>query len=537
MAGCIATRASACPPIGGGRRNKAGRGVRGRAMARSEPLALEMANITKTFPAVRALDDVSFACARGEVHALCGENGAGKSTLIKILGGAYQPDGGTILLEGRPVAFSHPLAARNAGVSVIHQELSLLPYRTVAENIFLGIEPTRFGLLDRARMRAESARLLRRVGSAIAPETSAGDLSIAQQQVVEIAKALVIDARILVMDEPTAALERTEAETLFELVKRLAAEGVTIIYVSHRMPEIQAIADRVTVLKDGRTVMTAPIAEAPTGRLVRAMVGRDLADFYPPRAARPPGEPRLTIRGGANGRLAGVDLVVRAGEIVGVAGLEGSGKSELGRAIAGDEPFERGEMEIAGRPARPRRPRAAIAAGVGRLPEARKREGLLMQQSLRDNAALIQRAFAFPLRPPSSEPMTVRATDERLQRLDVRAASFEQEARQLSGGNQQKVIVSRWLARDPPALVFAEPTRGVDVAAKTAIYQIMRDLADRGRAILMISSDLPEIVGVSDRILVMREGRIAGELPGGATEEEVMAIAVAHEAGAGAAAP
>ena len=498
-------------------------------MAVSGPLALEMAHITKTFPAVRALDDVSFACLRGEVHALCGENGAGKSTLIKILGGAYHPDGGKILLDGRPVAFSHPLAARNAGVSIIHQELSLLPYRTVAENIFLGIEPTRYGMLDRGRMRADSQRLLIRLGASIAPDADVGDLSIAQQQVVEIAKALAIDARILVMDEPTAALERTEAARLLDLVKRLSGEGVTIIYVSHRMPEIQAIADRVTVLKDGRTVMTAPIAEASTAKLVRAMVGRDLADFYPPPAAKPPGAPALTIRGGANGRLAGVDLFVRRGEIVGVAGLEGSGKSELGRAIAGDEPFERGTMEIAGKAGVPRRPREAIEAGIGRLSEDRKREGLLMQQSLRDNAALIQRAFAPSLGPPSAEPMTVGATDDRLRRLDVRAASFEQEARQLSGGNQQKVIVSRWLARDPEVLVFAEPTRGVDVAAKAAIYKIMRDLADRGRAILMISSDLPEIVGVSDRIVVMREGHIAGELPGGAGEEEIMAIAVAHD--------
>ncbi len=295
-------------------------------MTGSGALALEMVNITKTFPAVRALDDVSFACAKGEVHALCGENGAGKSTLIKILGGAYQPDGGNILLDGRAVAFSHPAAARNAGISVIHQELSLLPYRTVAENIFLGQEPTRYGMLDRKRMRADSERLLRRLGAGIPPETTAGALSIAQQQVVEIAKALAIDARILVMDEPTAALERTEATKLLELVKRLSAEGVTIVYVSHRMPEIQAIADRVTVLKDGRTVMTAPAAEAPTARLVRAMVGRDLADFYPPRAATPPGAPALAIRGGVNDRLSGIDLVVRAGEIVGVRGTRRFGQ-------------------------------------------------------------------------------------------------------------------------------------------------------------------------------------------------------------------
>jgi len=499
------------------------------------PLALEMAGITKSFPVIRALDDVTFACAKGEVHALCGENGAGKSTLMKILGGAYQPDSGRILIDGRAVAFSHPAAARRAGISVIHQELSLLPYRSVAENVFLGVEPTRYGVLDRARMRADSQRLLRRLGSSISPDAEAGRLSIAQQQVVEIAKALAFDARILVMDEPTAALDGAEVSRLLELVRRLGAEGVTLIYVSHRMPEIQAIADRITVLKDGRTVMTAPIGEAPTSRLVRAMVGRDLADFYPPRAAQLLGPPALAIRSAGNQRLANIDLVVRAGEIVGVAGLEGSGKIELGRAIAGDEPFERGTMEIAGKMAAPRHPRAAIAAGVGRLSEDRKREALLTQQSLRDNATLIQRAFAPSLGVPTAAPMGVGETDERLGRLDVRAASFDQEARQLSGGNQQKLVIARWLARDPAVLVFAEPTRGVDVAAKAAIYKIMRDLADRGRGILMISSDLPEIVGVSDRIVVMREGRVAGELPGGAAEEAIMAIAVGHEEGAGAA--
>jgi ABC-type sugar transport system ATPase subunit len=494
------------------------------------PFALEMLNISKTFPGVRALDDVSFNCARGEVHALCGENGAGKSTLIKILGGAYQPDRGRILLEAHEVEFSHPLASRRAGVSIIHQELSLLPHRSVAENIFLGIEPTRYGMLDRRKMRDDARRLLTRLGSSIPAEAGAGDLSIAQQQLVEIAKALAIDARILVMDEPTAALDRDDAARLLDLVKRLSAEGVSIIYVSHRMPEIKAVADRVTVLKDGRTVMTAPISDAPTSRLVRAMVGRDLADFYPPRASKPPGAPALVIKGGANDHLTNIDLIVRAGEIVGVAGLEGAGKSELGRAIAGDAPFEQGVVEIVGRTLAPRSLRSAIEAGIGRLPEDRKREGLLMQQSLRDNATLVQRAFTSPFRAPSAETMSNASTDQRLAQLDVRAASFEQEAGRLSGGNQQKVIVARWLARDPQVLVFSEPTRGIDVAAKAAIYKIMRDLADLGRAILMISSDLPEIVGVSDRIVVMREGHVAGELPGGTSEEEVMAIAVAHEA-------
>ncbi len=493
---------------------------------KSAALALEMHNITKTFPGVLALDDVSFGCARGEVHALCGENGAGKSTLIKILGGAYQPDAGTIRIDGRDVAFSHPVAARKAGISIIHQELSLLPFRTVAENIFLGIEPTRYGALDRRRMRVESERLLRRLGSSITPEALAGDLSIAQQQIVEIAKAFAIEARILVMDEPTAALDRADASRLLDLVRRLSSEGVSIVYISHRMPEIQAVADRVTVLKDGRAVMTVPLAEAPTSRLIHAMVGRDLAEFYPPRSSRPPGAEALVIRAASSRHLRGVDLAVRAGEIVGVAGLEGSGKNDLARAISGDEPFETGTMEVDGRTVVARSPRAAIGAGLGRLSDDRKREGLLMQQSLRDNAALTLRAFAGLLRSPTAEPMSSAATDRRLKQLDVRAASFEQEVRLLSGGNQQRVIIARWLARDLEVLIFSEPTRGIDVAAKAAIYRIMRDLADRGRAILMISSDLPEIVGVSDRIIVMREGAVAGELPGGASEEDVMALAV-----------
>ena len=295
------------------------------------------------------------------------------------------------------------------------------------------------------------------------------------------------------------------------------------------MPEIQAVADRVTVLKDGRTVMTAPLAEAPTGRLVRAMVGRELSDFYPPRPTRPPGPAALRIRRGSNRRLRAIDLDVRAGEIVGVAGLEGSGKSALGRAVSGDEPFDSGTMEIGERAVRPRSPRSAIEAGLGRLSDDRKREGLMMQQSVRDNAMLTQRAFANPLSSPTAKPMSTAAADRRLKQLDVRAANFDEEIRLLSGGNQQRVIIARWLARDPEVLVFCEPTRGVDVAAKAAIYKIMRDLADRGRAILMISSDLPEIIGVSDRIVVMREGGVAGELQSGATEEDVMAIAVEHD--------
>jgi ribose transport system ATP-binding protein len=491
-------------------------------------LALEMFDISKSFPGVRALDGVSFDCAAGEVHALCGENGAGKSTLIKILGGVYQPDGGSIRIEGQDIAFAHPAAARRAGISIIHQELSLLPERTVADNIHLGIEPTRFGVLDRARMRGEARRLLQRLGSTIRPDAKAGDLSIAQQQIVEIAKALAIKARILIMDEPTAALDEADALRLLDLVRQLSAQGVSVIYISHRMPEVQAVATRVTVLKDGRSIMTAPLAEAPTDRVVRAMVGRDLVDFYPARPAYSPGPALLQIRNGGNRTLRGIELTLHAGEILGVAGLEGSGKTALARAVFGDAPLETGEMEIKGRGLDPKRPRAAIDTGIGYLSDDRKREGLLLQQSLYDNAMLTLRAFAEPLRPPASGELSAERAERQLRQLDVRAASFEQEARLLSGGNQQKVIIARWLARDPDILVFCEPTRSIDVAAKAAIYKIMRDLASRGRGILMISSDLPEVIGVSDRILVMRQGAIVGECQAGASEEDVMAIAVGH---------
>jgi ribose transport system ATP-binding protein len=491
--------------------------------------ALSMRGIVKAFPGVRALDGVSFDARAGEVHAICGENGAGKSTLIKILGGVYRPDGGALELAGRPVAFAHPVEARRAGVSIIHQELSLLPYRTVAENIFLGSEPVRRGVLGRKAMRRDAEALIARVGARVSPDDAVERLSIADRQLVEVAKALAFDARVVVMDEPTAALDDRDALRLLDLVGTLRREGVAVVYISHRMPEVMAIADRATVLKDGRLVGTLDRAELSVGRVVHMMVGRDLADYYPPRPEEAPGAVVLSVKGGGNDRLRDIDLELRAGEIVGVAGLEGSGKSDLAQALFGDHPLTRGEMRIGAVEGRPATPRAAIAAGLGYLPSDRKGEGLAPRQSVRDNAALTLRAMAGAFRRPGAGDLADLKQDERLRAMDVRAADYGQEIGQLSGGNQQKAIIARWLAENPKVLVFAEPTRGIDVAAKAAIYAAMRETARRGHGILVVSSDLPEVIGVSDRILVMAEGRIAGALPAGAAEAEVMALAIGHE--------
>jgi ABC-type sugar transport system ATPase subunit len=487
---------------------------------------LEMRSISKAFLSVKALDQVDFDCRAGEVHVICGENGAGKSTLMKVLGGSYRPDEGEIRLDGAPVRFLHPREARAAGISIVHQELSLLPFRSVAENIFTGMEPTRWGLLDRRQMDERARALLQRLGSSIPPSAQVADLSIAEQQLVEIAKAMLLDAKVLVMDEPTAALDDRDADALLRLIGRMKAEGVAIIYISHRMPEVMAIADRITVLKDGRRVWTRDRQAATVNAIVTAMVGRELQDFYPARAAMEAGQPVLQIRGGANRHLREIDLVARAGEIVGIAGLEDSGKGALAQALFGDQPFTQGEVEIGGKPVVIHSPRQAIAVGVGYLPGDRKREGIAPRQSVRDNALLTLQAMAAVLSSPNAGVRSVAEADRSLQAMDVRAGDFGQEIATLSGGNQQKAIIARWLMQNPDFFVFVEPTRGIDVAAKAAIYETMRSLANEGRAIVMISSDLPEIVGVSDRILVMHQGRIVGELPGGAEEGAVMQLAL-----------
>jgi ABC-type sugar transport system ATPase subunit len=487
---------------------------------------LHMRGITKSFFGVPVLDAVDLDVMAGEVHAVVGENGAGKSTLMKILAGAYQPDAGSILLDGEEVRFGHPRQAQERGVSIIYQEFNLLPERTVAQNIFLGREPARGPFVDNRTMEEATAKLLAELGveGAISPGSPVRELSVAQQQTVEIAKALSFEARILVMDEPTAALSPHEVDALFERVRLLQQRGLAVLYISHRLKEVFELSRRITVLKDGRRVDTVASDAVRPGDLVRMMVGRELDHYFPPRAtAGEIGDVRLQVRSGAVGKLHDVDLEVRAGEIVGLAGLAGAGRTEVARALFGVEPFT-AVVELNGKPVRIRSPRQAIRAGIGFLTEDRKLEGLVLPQSVRDNALLALRSLGqarMSERPVKEAPSVL----DLARRVELRAASLEQEVRYLSGGNQQKVVLAKWLATRAQILIFDEPTRGIDVGAKAGIHELMRELARAGAAILMISSELPEVIGMSDRTLVMRDGTIAGELPAGASEAQIMLLA------------
>ncbi|WP_049577784.1 sugar ABC transporter ATP-binding protein [Streptomyces sp. SBT349] len=483
---------------------------------------LTMRDMSKSFLGNRVLHDVTLDLLPGEVHAIVGENGAGKSTLMKLLSGEHTPDSGRIEIDGVEHAFSHPAQAQAAGVGIIHQELALLPDRTVAQNVLLGREPTRWGLVDRAAMERRTAELLDDLGAVgVGPRTLVRDLSVARQQMVEVAKALAADVRILVMDEPTAALAEHEVAALYDLVRRLTDRGLGILYISHRLREVFALSRRVTVLKDGRRVTTVATAETDMDAVVRAMVGRELTSYYPPRAgAGRAGDPVLDVSGAGNDRLSDMSLTLRAGEILGVAGLQGSGRSALTRALFGAAPFTRGTMTVDGAPLRPRRPRQAIRAGIALVTEDRKTEGLALRQSVRDNALLVTRAVPARRRPPDEE-----ALRGLLERVRLPTHGTGREVRFLSGGNQQKVVIAKWLAARPKVLLFDEPTRGVDVGAKAAIHTLVRELAQEGLAVLLISSELPELIGMSDRVLVMADGRLAGELPAGASEEDIMRLA------------
>jgi ribose transport system ATP-binding protein len=486
-----------------------------------------MRGITKRFFGVPVLEDVDLDAAAGEVHAVVGENGAGKSTLMKILAGAHQPDAGTILLDGQEVRFGHPREAQERGVSIIYQEFNLLPERTVAQNIFLGREPTRGPFVDSRAMEEATAALLAELGSerVISPTSLVRDLSVAQQQTVEIAKALSFEARILVMDEPTAALSPHEVDALFAQVRLLQSRGLAVLYISHRLKEVFDLARRITVLKDGRKVDTVATDAIRPSQLVRMMVGREMDHYFPPRAAPEEiGAVRLRVEGGAVAKLHDIDLELRAGEIVGLAGLAGAGRTEVARALFGVDPFTAGIVALDGTPTRIRSPRQAIRAGIGFLTEDRKAEGLILPQAVRDNALLAVRSLGRARREGSATPGP-RSVVDLARMVELRAASLEQEVRYLSGGNQQKVVLAKWLATQARILIFDEPTRGIDVGAKAGIHDLMRELARNGAAVLMISSELPEVIGMSDRILVMRDGTIAGELAAGASEADIMLLA------------
>jgi ribose transport system ATP-binding protein len=485
-----------------------------------------MRGIEKSFLGVRVLKGVDLDLVPGEVHALVGENGAGKSTLMKVLAGIHGADAGEVEIAGTVRQLSGPREAQQAGIAIIHQELTLLPHRTVAENVFLGREPVRRGAVDGRAMVRRTRELLADLGEEGIPATAtAGSLPVAQQQVVEIVKALAVDARVLAMDEPTAALADTEVAMLYRLVRRLADRGLAVLYVSHRMREVFDLSQRVTVLKDGAHVITAPTASLTSEQVVRQMVGRPLDAMFPDLATpREIGDVRFSVTGGGNGRLSGIDLELRAGEIVGLAGLQGSGRSAVARAIAGVDPFTVGDVRLDGAPVRLRSPRRSIAAGIAFVTEDRKAEGLALRQSVRDNALLVRRSAGRARRNGLVDVPAL------LRSVTVTARSPEQEVRYLSGGNQQKVVLAKWLAVQPRVLLVDEPTRGIDVGAKAAIYELLRGLARNGVAVLVISSELPELIGMSDRVLVMHEGRLAGHLPAGPTEEDVMALATGHGA-------
>ncbi|MDU0293663.1 sugar ABC transporter ATP-binding protein [Saccharothrix longispora] len=492
---------------------------------------LEVRDVTKSFGAVAAVRGVSFALFGGEAHALVGENGAGKSTIVKVLAGVHEPDSGELLVDGREVRPAGPAAARDAGIAVIHQEPTLFPDLSVAENIFMGRQPLRrFGRIDRAAVRAESVRLFERLGVRLDPDRPARGLSIADQQLVEIAKALSLDARVLVMDEPTAALSGVEVERLFAVVRALCARGAAVLFISHRFDEVFELCRRVTVLRDGARVSTDPVAEVTPDLVVRRMVGRDVSTLFPKEDVEP-GDVVLEVDGlTRHGVFSDVTFSVRAGEIVALAGLVGAGRSEVVRAVFGVDRYDAGEARVSGTALPVGSPAAAVAAGVALVPEDRRRQGLVMGMSIERNATLTRlRSLArLGLLGGRAER---RAAREWAERLRVKYGRLSDAVGTLSGGNQQKVVLAKWLATGPKVLIVDEPTRGVDVGTKAEVHRLLSRLAAEGVAVLMVSSELPEVLGMADRVLVLHEGRVTAELSRGeATEESVVFAATGREA-------
>ncbi|MFI6900226.1 sugar ABC transporter ATP-binding protein [Nonomuraea sp. NPDC050394] len=469
---------------------------------------MRVTGLVKRFPGVVALDGVDLDIRAGEIHALVGENGAGKSTLVKALAGIHVPDGGSMTLDGRPYRPGSAADGLAAGISVVHQELALLPYLTVAENLFLRALPRKAGVVDRRRLRTDAAALLAEIGLDVAPDTPVERLGIAQMQLVEIAKAISAEARLLIMDEPTATLTSRESGRLFGILRGLRERGVAIVYISHHLQEVLELADRVTVLRNGRSVVSRPMAGVTAPDLVRAMVGRDLAQEYPPLPERAPGEETLRVTGlRVSGFEGPLSFSVRAGEVVGFAGLVGAGRTEAMRAIFGADTALAGNIQLHGRKVRIRHPKDAVRHGISLLTEDRKSQGLVLDLPISANVTLAK------LRGALLSFKRERALAQRLGgRLHLRSAGVSQHVRTLSGGNQQKVVLAKWLNAGSDVLIVDEPTRGIDVGAKYEIHELLLGLAAEGKALLVVSSDLPELMGICDRILVFSRGKIAGEV-------------------------
>ena len=495
----------------------------------AEQLLLKAEGITKNFPGVLALDKVDFDLMHGEVHVLLGENGAGKSTLMKVLAGAYQPDAGKITIEGQEVRVANPRQARKLGVRIIYQEFNLIPYMNVAQNIFLGRFPLRWGLLDHTKMHAESRKLLSGLNMDIDTNAKVVNLGVAQQQMVEVAKALSLNSRILIMDEPTASLTEREIEQLFATIHRLKKQGIGIVYISHRLQEVHQIGDRVTVLRDGKFIGTRQVNQVTVDELINMMVGRQITQMFP-RDYQPQGAEALRVDNLSSGnKLREVALRVHCGEIVGLAGLVGSGRTELARAVFGADPYDAGSVFVFGKPVKAGSPAKMVELGVGLLPEDRKAQGLALILPLAENVVMASLRQLFPRRfvDTGKERQVVA---KYVQDLRIATPSISRLAQYLSGGTQQKVVLAKWLCTHSRIFIFDEPTRGIDVGAKAEIHGFMNELVNQGAAVLMISSDLPEILGMSDRVYVMRQGRIVAEVPRQETTQEcIVAYAMGHD--------
>jgi ABC-type sugar transport system ATPase subunit len=482
---------------------------------------------------VHALDDVSVTVYPGEVLAVIGENGAGKSTLMKILAGAIKPDDGVIKIDGEPVTIASPRHAQGLGIGIIYQELSLVEALNVAENVFLGVLPQRPGLpgkVDWPALWRQTSELLHRVGLKVRPQTPIRRLSVAQKQMVEIARALARNVRVLILDEPTSSLTTQETDTLFGIINSLRARGVGIIYISHRLEEVFQIAQRVSVLRDGKPVGTVQIDQTSHDQLVRMMVGRDLSHLFS-QARTTEGDVRFEVRGlNRTGILEDINLQLRPGEIVGLAGLVGSGRTELARCIFGADPHDSGEVQIDGKVVKIKTPRDAVRLGIGLVPEDRKLQSLFLRMAVRENISItVLNRLGNPSFPSRGKERSL--VSRYIDNLRIRTPTMEQRCSALSGGNQQKVVIARWLATDPKVLILDEPTRGIDIGAKAEVHALMARLAEQGVGILMISSELPEILGMSHRVLVMRNGRIVAEFDReDATEERIMAAATGQVA-------